>query len=180
MLSKETSKLSMDRIESEIVHVLDDFGNDSRGKSNEDWTKGIKEILVMKAKDFGYLVSANHCNGSDYPEWLFDLVWYEYSGDVNNEERKYNLLDIPLVLESEWGNRKDIIYDFEKLLIARSGHRVMIFQEKEREIQKLMDNLVGRIKAFKFTQKGDRYLFSGWCLYKDNKKNEFIHRLYIA
>src|SRR2546430_11816980 len=40
-----------------------------------------------------------------------------------------SLIGLPLVLESEWGTHDEAIdYDFQKLLVARAEHRVMICQ----------------------------------------------------
>ena len=56
-----------------------------------------------------------------YPGWLYDLVWLKY------DENK-SLIDAPLVMESEWDGKNDVKDDFQKLLLARSKYRVMIFQ----------------------------------------------------
>ena len=56
-------------------------------------------------------------------EWLCDLIWYR----INTNNR---LESVPVVLESEWSmDDYEIRYDFEKLLLANSPVKVMIFQD---------------------------------------------------
>jgi hypothetical protein len=64
-------------------------------------------------------------------EWLYDLHWY------TEDEEPYLPIRLPLVVECEWnpkrkGDKKKIPYagikyDFQKLLVANSELRLMIF-----------------------------------------------------
>ena len=58
----------------------------------------------------------------DWPEWLYDVTWLKYE-----HEGERLLIEAPSVAECEWGNKGDIDDDFEKLLLARAGIRLMIF-----------------------------------------------------
>lgn len=100
-----------------------------------------------------YEASAIGCENANCGEWLFDLAWYKY----NSKRQMENLF---LAMESEWGKEADIRVDFEKLLVARSQYRLMVFQGNS--IDTITNNLINRIDTFQESQKGDRYLFAGW------------------
>jgi hypothetical protein len=71
-------------------------------------------------------LSANCGNGSqaDCYGRTIDLVWLPQSSG--------GVVDVPLILESEWGVKsKDIREDFEKLLLGRAQHRAMVFQQRK-------------------------------------------------
>ena len=55
----------------------------------------------------------------DHGEWLYDVTWLEYEGEL--------LTDAPLVAECEWSGGEEIDHDFQKLLLARAGVRLTIF-----------------------------------------------------
>ena len=61
----------------------------------------------------------------DYGEWLYAVTWLDY--EKNGRGELVGLVDAPLVAECEWGNEGDIEDNFEKLLLARTGARLMIF-----------------------------------------------------
>ncbi|MDP8238806.1 MAG: hypothetical protein P9X24_06935 [Candidatus Hatepunaea meridiana] len=137
------------------------------------WTREIKNSFVKLGNKLGYEVSANKCNGADYHEWLYDLAWYKYDDpDKNNPNRQME--NLFLAIESEWGGKTDIRVDFEKLLVARAVHRLMVF--KGRNIESRIDGLIERIVFFQGSQKGDRYLFAGW----DWDEQKFIFRNYVV
>ncbi|NIM97810.1 MAG: hypothetical protein GTO24_06945, partial [candidate division Zixibacteria bacterium] len=78
------------------------------------------------------------------------------------------------MLELEWAPG-DINDDFQKMLLARTHHRVMIFDRKTwDEGKRIITDLVAQVKAFNGTQPNDRYLFVVWCSQSAN----FEYRLY--
>jgi hypothetical protein len=70
-------------------------------------------------------------------EWLYDLHWYE-----ENEDTPYQQTSFPLVVECEWAYRRPgckykdsygaVKWDFQKLLVANSDLRLMIFKKRKR------------------------------------------------
>jgi len=81
----------------------------------------IKKLLGDLGKRLGYKVCASTWDKKYNSEWLYDLVWYR----ENDEEY---LVEVPLVVECEWGTntKKHIKFDFEKLLLAKAGIKLMI------------------------------------------------------
>ena len=94
-------------------------------RGDRAWTTTIKRALMELGKKNGYDVCGlpPECER----EWLYDMVWYR-------NVLPGHLREIGLVLESEW--HKDpfqIRYDFEKLLIAKSPKKVMVFRMLKRQ-----------------------------------------------
>jgi hypothetical protein len=163
----------LDTVEKKISNVLQDVAklaltSKSQGKRwlYGKWTEEIKTGLVKLGHENGYEASANKCKNADCKEWLFDLAWYKY-------DTKRRMDDLFFVMECEWGKEDDIREDFEKLLIARSRYRLMIFNGNT--LEKIANSLKDRINIFKGSQKGDRYLFAGWGC--NNQKYEFFQHI---
>jgi hypothetical protein len=170
--------ITADNIEKEIVKALEDVATDAlkaKSKGNEHiwpdnkWTKEIKNRMIELAKYHDFKASGSTCDGASCGEWLFDIAWYKY-----NDKPKKELVNVFLSMEIEWGGYTDIRVDFEKLLVARTNYRVMVFQSNT--VYKKKDELIDRIKAYQGSQKGDRYLLIGW----NNKKQNFEMYHYIA
>jgi hypothetical protein len=84
------------------------------------------------------------------------------------------MIDVPLVVECDWGNAVEVHKDFEKLLIAKSKNRVMIFEASQTDISGQIDWCIQQINKFVHTQSGDRYLFCPWTL------TQFGFKLFVA
>ena len=153
--------ISYDKMEKEIVSSIYAAGKDARPPwgSDEQWTRLIKKHLgkLGIAKGYGVCTAGRRSKGRvKFPdgfesEWLYDMVWYRSNDD--------GLIDVPLVLESEW--RGDIRYDFEKLLLARSRYRVMLFLAREDDIEATFDQLTKIVTKCRLSKKGDRYILFG-------------------
>jgi len=176
-----------DPIEQEIIDTLLRFSSVAirNGYRNPDWTKGVKAIFGGIGYQRGYrtyfsdgagrefnqirqdIISNRVLNGTHIPDvligWLYDILWWE--------ENQYGATDIPLVCESDWGNIESVKYDFQKLLLARSKYRIMIFECGRVAIQWCKS----QIKQFKLTQSGDRYLFCSW----EGNNAGFYFELYV-
>jgi len=162
---------SYDEVETEIVAALDKMvsSEDWRSWNTGKWTQEIKDRLGPIGERRGWSVWAEKCRYSANGEWLFDMTWLHYSNDNR-------LLEVPLVLESEWAPG-DVNDDFQKMLLARAHHRVMIFDRKTRdEAMEIVSDLVAQVEAFRGTQPNDRYLFAFWC----SKSSKFDYHLHIA
>ncbi len=69
-----------------------------------------------------------------------------------------------MVLESEWSRHwKDIRFDFEKLLQAKAGIKVMIFEEGVTDLEGIWQNLLSSIRAFGKPEECECYLLAGFC-----------------
>ena len=123
------------------------------------WTKAVTTELCRIGRDsFGCKVYAEGMprNKKDGGEGLYDVTWLEYEERGDGE-----LTDAPLVAECEWGDDQDIADDFEKLLLARAGVRVMIVDGGvEPDSQRIADWLAGKVKKFKGSRADDAWLLA--------------------
>jgi len=115
-------------------------------RNNEPWTKAVKDVLLEIGKKKGdYYVAPDP--SVDQPEFLLDLLWFR--------DAKTN--DIVLAVESEWGNKKNVLDDFGKLMHIKAPLKMMVLstsrhgdQSKEviSGIQKLyMENFSQHVKG---------------------------------
>lgn len=161
-------------IEEKIQIALKDFAKESYAKVHDErklstynWTMGVKVILGEMGEENGCDICA-----SGFPErfehgWLYDLIWYR-------EDENRRLIDIPLIVESEWNPDKlHIKYDFEKLIIGRAALRLMIFYCYKQDVaNEIIDGFKKTINGFSMSQTGDRYLFAP--LVEDTGQFEFV------
>ena len=107
----------------------------------------------MLGHELGFKTSIGGFPEQFEPEWLFDVVWY-----IENSNGQ--LLNVPLVVESEWDKKYGgIKYDFEKLLLANAERRLMICQAKESYQINLIENLLNAVNVYKHNT-GNRYLIA--------------------
>ena len=134
-----------------------------KSESNPIWTKAVKTKLCEIGRSrFGCRVYArtNEVDEAyrDGGEWLYDVTWLEYEKSGRGE-----LVDAPLVAECEWGDFEDIVYDFEKLLLAREGVRLMVFDGNYKPGSKeIAERLAGRVREFKGSRPEDAWLLAAW------------------
>ena len=97
---------------------------------NTEWNKAVKtELCKIGRGRFGCYVCARDVDETDRDqgEWLYDVTWLEYEKNGRSElKARRKLVDAPLVAECEWGDLGDIYDDFEKILLARAGVRLII------------------------------------------------------
>lgn len=144
------------------------------------WTSGvIRRIGYIAEQEHFEVYSTFHSK-----ERVYDLCWVEKDGRLTKS--------LPLALECEWdhyGNinryRREIEYDFEKLLWSCAALRVMIFacwypndpaDTVKQTATEEIENLIRRIEAFTSSQSEAIYLFCVACTYEDG--NEYIFRRY--
>lgn len=160
-----------DPIEKNIINELNKLNPAAPGLNLTDpeWTSAIKGILaklghqegckvatspagIRGGRDFAQLCQAVQGHKPDHTEWLYDILWYQdYPDNLGY------LLDVLLVAESEWSSKDYVKDDFQKLLLARSKYRIMIYQcETDGTVIRWAKE---QIRNFKLTQQGDRYLF---------------------
>jgi hypothetical protein len=161
---------SLDGIEQQIQEAIVSVPEKARReewKGDAPWTREILNRLGKLGHAMGYKVYASRCDEKDGGEWLYDMAWLKY--------RDGCLLDAQLALESEWDTRR-VQDDFEKLLVSRAKHRVMILDAKtQARADKRIDNLVQEIVRCELSELGDRYLFACWV----KEPYDFCFRLYV-
>jgi len=160
-----------DAIERGIINVLSPFPVKANREelSDKQWTHEIKGLLGKLGGENNYIVCTSGYSGFYEPEWLYDLIWYDY----NTDDR---LTEVPLIMECEWAPKiPDIKYDFEKLLMSNASHRLMIFQGSSLDIEEKFEYLEKSIHEYKLGYKGDRYLLVGY----DWNKEKFTFKLII-
>lgn len=133
------------------------------------WTKAVKEELASVGRQLGWCIAASAPDSNHRSEWLYDMVWYQLDGSGH-------MTDILLVAECEWNIKEaEIKYDFDKLLLARSTYRLMIFQSgSEAKVVDLLRKMRLWVLKYHRTNPGDRYLFAGWAA------DHWIFDLYVA
>ena len=90
--------------------------------TNTEWTQLVLNALCKLGRKLGYTARAKN-NGS---EWLYDACWQQFD-DCNR------LISVPMVAESEWNPLKEVEYDFQKLLLAKSAVRVIVCHTKRKD-----------------------------------------------
>ena len=164
-----------DDVAKEIQRCLRRIAKDFAGSGNrEKWTKLIKVRLTELGRDHKFAVCASGVNDkAHWGEFVYDLCWLKYVSYYDTRdpyEPTDYLLRVPLVMESEWGNEREISDDFEKILMARADLRVMIFQhDKPADIDDITRHLTTYIRRFRPRRVADRYLFCGYI----NARNKF-------
>jgi len=89
---------------------------------------------------------------------------------------------MPLALESEWGNRDEVFYDFQNLLLSRADLRVMVYgyaKEKNKDGVSTCQKLEDCFETFDGSMEGDHYLLCCWND-EENSKNFHFHNFKIG
>jgi len=137
-----------------------------------EWTKEVKTAACRIGQSLGYCTAASGVDGSavgpnpHYGEWLYDVCWLKYNDPPEH------LLSAPMVLECEWPNNAfDVRDDFQKLLLAKSDLKVMIFEDKKIDcsVTEMFGQLKHYVRGFEGHRRQDAWLFIG---YKHDKSKE--------
>ena len=125
-------------------------------ESSTVWTWAVKTELCRIGRDeFRCQVGARDVEHRDYGEFLYDVTWLEYDGDL--------VSDAHLVAECEWGGEEEIDDDFQKLLLARATVRLMIFDGTfERGSPGIADHLARQAGRFNRSRDEDAWLLAAW------------------
>ena len=133
----------------------------NRAASDTAWTRAVKTKLCEIGRGrFDYKVGASNVPRAncDYGEWLYDVTWLEYEKSGRGE-----LVGAHLAAECEWGNVGDIEEDFEKLLLARAGVRLMIFGGNYKPLSKgIAERLAEKVRKFNGSRAEDAWLLAAW------------------
>jgi hypothetical protein len=163
-------KSKLDPIEQKVMDALHDLfetcelpDSDSKG-----WTRSIKEAVGKVGESLGYEVWAAESQYERRGEWVFDLGWFQMDSTT--------VLSVPLAMESEW-TLSGVLEDFQKLLISRAMHRVMMFEVLTQERwEETVDLLLSQVAKYSETRHGDRYLLCCWV--ESAEQLNFLH--YVA
>ncbi len=145
--------MALTRLEAEIKASLAKLCENPEAPawSNPDWTRAVKAAVGSAAEKGGHSWLSSDSVGA----WLWD--------GTAHTRQDGNLLNIPLMLESEWGDWDAILYDFEKLLAARAAHRVMVCSaSSQSRAEETLSRLTSIVQGFQASQGGDRYLLACW------------------
>jgi hypothetical protein len=150
-----------DEVEQQIKNAVDGLASEPGHGDWKDaiWSNKIKNALATLGQARGLHTYASSAELANHGEWLYDLTWTdEPSGFIRS---------VPLALEMEW-TPNGIVYDFQKLVVARANHRVMLFNYSSGHDPMLfLDKILSNIPKFDGTRAGDRYLFGGWINAQD-------------
>ncbi len=139
-------------------------------RGDGEWTAAIKRSLIKLGRTRGYNVCASGFPDECEKRVAFDLVWYR------NEPQEH-LREIGLIVESEWSRDPfHIKYDFEKLLIAKSPIKVMVFQDYKDNLAKLWSLLETGISTFQTEPAREKYFLVAY----ENAKNAFAVRTIVV
>ena len=136
-------------------------------KGDTEWTKAVKTKLCEIGLIFGCKVGAGGVDNPGYGEWLYDVTWLEYERDYDGLKWPATaLIEAHLVAECEWHrdkNFEEIVYDFEKLLLARAGVRLMIFNGfHEAGSKEIAERLARKVREFEGSRAEDAWLLAAW------------------
>lgn len=159
-------------VERGLVEALNSISEKLRHRQavQGNWTRAVIDGLAQVAGRHGCQACGHNC---ERREFLNDLVWLRVADDGAID-------DALLTVECEWGNRAAVEADFDKLLLTRAEHRLMIFDgTRFRDSIDLIERLCENARRFRKTRKRDRYLFAFW---KSQRKNRdgFQFRQYVA
>ena len=145
-----------DEMERKLIATLNNIASrlSSSNAGDADWTYYIKTDIGKLGKQNYSVCTAGHSRHFE-PEWLFDLTWYATDG---NDDFFSNLI---LACEIEWKTHKDcILYDFEKLLVARAKYRLMVFQSLQTTRKEWTKYLIAAIARNRDCLPDDRFLLA--------------------
>lgn len=164
--------------EKEICSEFEKIWDYVKTENSTGWTSAVNNILskITHLRYPNVEIACSKLTDADCNEWLFDFVGYE-----NCNSR---ISEIYIIAESEWRSpftedyERDLIYDFEKMVVARSHLRIMIFEgESESKVKHYTESLIKSVNTFKGSQNGDRYLFMGWAVASQCFRNQtYIYR----
>jgi hypothetical protein len=164
----------LDEIEMEIVGVAKTIPERALAERWGTTTKSWSEALLAALCDLGHERHLFICSNYRKPhheghgQWMFDLAWLKNG--------VHGITDAVLILESELSATSDqhIDHDFQKLLLGRAAHRVMVFYCLD--VVSQFKRLIEQIREFGRTQPGDRYLLLGF----EKGPDQLKYRVFVA
>ncbi|SCY84339.1 hypothetical protein [Desulfoluna spongiiphila] len=147
----------------EIISTIHKTGCSLENKSehkNGPWTHAIKQSVAdyirKNDESLSICIGDSQIDNKDCGEWLYDI------SAVRLTEDNHHLISVELIIESEWGNVDEIIHDFQKLLQARSQHKVMIFQDTSAPYYSIFVELEKQVALYQDAESGEEYHLLCW------------------
>jgi hypothetical protein len=149
-----------DLVERQICDTLRGLASDL-GSTSPDRVRlnaEVRRVLAELGDKIGYGAYPSSDQPRHASEWVYDIAWL----DQSNGTEGY-LLDLPLACESELGSQAEASDDFERLLLCRARHRLMVYAVDQRsQLPAWQSGFIRQISECKLTEFGDRYLLAGW------------------
>ncbi len=177
MKTLTTAKMEYDKVENAIIKSLKEIEIEVINSRNSVWTNSVKKCLrdlIWRDNILGTENKYDVLDSGTDGELLYDSTWLEYEDE---NQSNYKIIDVHLVAECEWlTHSENISFDFNKLLIAKARHRLMIFQKNtDDSIREETNRLIELVEICKQVQIGDRFLIVGM----NYNSWQFLDTLYI-
>jgi hypothetical protein len=126
------------------------------------WTSSIKKFLEKVADE--NTLQYTHTKKEDKKrEWLYDSIMFDLNDDPEGGINSKMLNEVYLCAEYEWLSDEDSIQeDFEKLLVAKSPIKLMIYRVSKEEKKARADFLKRIINSSKMTNAAEKYILAAW------------------
>jgi hypothetical protein len=167
-LSQALTKLERD-VE-EAIRLVPNYLGDV---GNREWTNAVKLAVagIMSAR--GCIVYTNGgLADTRGEEWVFDLC-------ACHQDAAGRLIDIDLVLESEWSsNLHAQQWDFQKLLLARAKLRVFVTEvANQNNVTGVFERCTDEVEASNLPLNGDRFLLCAYDRASESMHSRFVQKI---
>lgn len=145
-----------------LAQVVDAIKESVTSDANNDsnWALHLKRSITTLGRQWGWEVRQYEKADSNAHPWLFDHTW-AFTAD-------HRLRNVALVMEvaAITGSYWNLIYDFEKLLAARSPLKIIVFAAAETERENCFLGLGQSLRAYIHTDPIERYILACWKLHE--------------
>jgi len=154
------------QLDASIRGTLRPLGRRFWNSGADSRTRTIKNRIGSLSPS-GVTIYANRCKYERNREFVFDMTWLVL--------RDGYIESVPLVMESEWRRGQEIHNDFQKLMIARAGLRIMIFGGKDCDsVSDQIWELKQEVARCGASRTEDRYLLAGFSVKEAKFKFESL------
>jgi hypothetical protein len=164
--------ININKLKKEIIKELNNIDSIN--------TNNIMNILKNISIKYGLNYNFTEPNNK---EWLFDFIAYTQKEIIINDNKKQILDEVILCVESEISDYSfdNIINDFQKLILARTKLRIIIFKTSESIEKRRLNDLIKILDHSSVCKNGDKYLLIAYVYNYDSleiteykKKNKYI------
>jgi hypothetical protein len=160
------TKLEIDEMKAALAAVAAEHRGTAA--SERIWTGAIKLALCRVGNAFGFHTCAECGAAKHQQEWLYDLAWLR----CRDGDPAKGVDDVALVMKCAWLMGCETDREFDKLVVARTSLRLMVFQvDHAPDFAEASERLLGRAEKFR-RRNADRYLFAAYS----NEQGRFLFR----